>query len=375
MKIVFTGGGTGGHFYPVIAIAQAIREKIKERKIIPPILYFMAPTAYSPRALFDNEIQFVHVPAGKMRRYFSPLNITDIFKTVYGCISALFHIFSIYPDVVFGKGGYGSFPVLLAARILRIPVMIHESDSQPGRVNRWAGKFARKIAVSYSEAAKYFKTATVANTGNPIRKDVIDPLKNGADEFLHLEQNTPVIFVIGGSQGSKRINEVILDALPELLNRYQIIHQTGQANMEDVLSMTTIILKDHPFSYRYHPFDYMNELSIRMAAGTAESVISRGGSSVFEIAAWGLPSIIIPLPEHISHDQTSNALAYAKTGAASVIEDNNLSAHILIEEIDRIHNNPLLREKMAERSRIFAKRDSAIIIADALINIALEHEK
>ena len=335
----------------------------------------MAPTAYSPRALFDNEIQFVHVPAGKMRRYFSPLNITDIFKTVYGCISALFHIFSIYPDVVFGKGGYGSFPVLLAARILRIPVMIHESDSQPGRVNRWAGKFARKIAVSYSEAAKYFKTATVANTGNPIRKDVIDPLKNGADEFLHLEQNTPVIFVIGGSQGSKRINEVILDALPELLNRYQIIHQTGQANMEDVLSMTTIILKDHPFSYRYHPFDYMNELSIRMAAGTAESVISRGGSSVFEIAAWGLPSIIIPLPEHISHDQTSNALAYAKTGAASVIEDNNLSAHILIEEIDRIHNNPLLREKMAERSRIFAKRDSAIIIADALINIALEHEK
>ncbi|OHA23968.1 MAG: hypothetical protein A3D50_02040 [Candidatus Taylorbacteria bacterium RIFCSPHIGHO2_02_FULL_44_12] len=112
-----------------------------------------------------------------------------------------------------------------------------------------------------------------------------------------------------------------------------------------------------------------------MAAGTAESVISRGGSSVFEIAAWGLPSIIIPLPEHISHDQTSNALAYAKTGAASVIEDNNLSAHILIEEIDRIHNNPLLREKMAERSRIFAKRDSAIIIADALINIALEHEK
>src|SRR3990167_3990069 len=112
MKIVFTGGGTGGHFYPVIAIAQAIREKIKERKIIPPILYFMAPTAYSPRALFDNEIQFVHVPAGKMRRYFSPLNITDIFKTVYGCISALFHIFSIYPDVVFGKGGYGSFPVL-----------------------------------------------------------------------------------------------------------------------------------------------------------------------------------------------------------------------------------------------------------------------
>jgi UDP-N-acetylglucosamine--N-acetylmuramyl-(pentapeptide) pyrophosphoryl-undecaprenol N-acetylglucosamine transferase len=375
MKILFTGGASGGGFYPIIAVAQAIRERVKERKIIPPQMFFMSPTKYNARALFDNEIEFVGVPAGKIRRYFSLLNIVDVFKTAYGCISAVISMYSIYPDIVFGKGGYGSFPALFAAKFLRIPVIIHESDSKPGRVNAWAGKFAKKIAVSYPNTAKYFNADKVAFTGLPIRTEIAQPLSNGAFEFLKLEPGTPVVFILGGSQGSSNINDNVISALPELLNRYQVIHQTGRANFQEVKATTEVVLKDHQYSYRYHPFDYLNELAMRMSAGAADVIVSRGGSMIFEIAAWGIPSVIIPLPLSVSHDQTMNAFAYAETGAASVIEDNNLSAHILIEEIDRINGNPGIKSTMKERAKAFARLDSAEIIADAILDMALEHEK
>jgi UDP-N-acetylglucosamine--N-acetylmuramyl-(pentapeptide) pyrophosphoryl-undecaprenol N-acetylglucosamine transferase len=377
MKILFTGGGSGGHFYPIIAVAQAVRERVKERRIIPPQMYFMADKKYNARALFDNELEFVSVSAGKIRRYFSILNITDLVKTFFGCISAVMSMYRIYPDVVFGKGGYVSFPALFAAKFLRIPVIIHESDSSPGRVNAWAGKFAKKIAISYPEAATHFpkKEGLIALTGCPIRGEVAQPLSNGAHEFLQLEQNTPVILILGGSQGAQHINDAIIEGLPELLNRYQVIHQTGRNNIEEIKATTGVILKDHPYSYRYHPFDYLNELALRMSAGVADIVISRAGSTIFEIAAWGVPSIIIPLPTSISHDQTANAFAYARTGAASVIEDNNLSAHIVIEEVDRIHNSPAIRETMKQKAKEFARLDSANLIADAILDLALEHEK
>ena len=373
MKILFTGGGTGGHFYPIIAVANAVRQRVTDRKIIPPQLYYMAPSKYNPRAVFDSEMQFLQVPAGKMRRYFSVLNFLDIFKTIYGCLWALIQMYRIFPDVVFGKGGYASFPALFAAKILRIPVLIHESDSKPGRVNLWAGKFAKKIAVSYPEASKYFDQNRVALTGNPIRKEITEPLSNGAIEFLKLENNIPTILILGGSQGSKMINDIIIESAPELLNRYQIIHQTGKNNFEEMQNTMSVVLKDHQYSYRYHPYDFLNELALRMAAGTAEIVVSRAGSTIFEIAAWGLPSIIIPLPNSISHDQTANAFAYAKSGASVVIEENNLSAHVLIEEIDRIVNSPTIKQTMRQKAKDFSRLDSANIIADAILNIALEH--
>ena len=377
MKILFTGGGSGGHFYPIIAVAQAVITRAKERKILLPSLHYMAPSKYNPRALFDNDIEFLSVPAGKVRRYFSLLNITDAFKTAYGCIIALIKMYSLYPDVVFGKGGYASFPTLFAAKLLHIPVIIHESDSKPGRVNLWAAKFARKIAISYPDAADHFKKTApdrIAHTGNPVRADIIIPLSNGAHDFLKLEQTTPTVLILGGSQGSQNINDVILAALPELLNRYQIIHQTGRANIEEIKSTTEIILKDHPYAHRYHPIDYLNDLTLRMSAGVAEIIVSRAGSTIFEIAAWGIPSIIIPLPHSISHDQTSNAFSYGRTGAATVVQENNLSAHIIIGEIDRIHNNPTIQQSMKDQARAFARLDSSTLIADVLIDIALEHE-
>lgn len=377
MKIVFTGGGTGGHFYPIIAVASALRSRVTERRILPPQLYYMAPTKYNPRALFDAELEFVPVPAGKIRRYFSLLNFTDIFKTAWGCISATIKLFRLYPDVVFGKGGYASFPTLFAAKLLKIPVIIHESDSKPGRVNAWAGKFAKKIAISYPEAAEYFpkKDDLVALTGCPIRKEIAQPLSNGAHEFLGLEQNVPVVLVIGGSQGAAAINDAILSALPELLNSFQVIHQTGKSHFEELTKTSEIVLKDHPFASRYHPMDYLNELTLRMSAGVADVVVSRAGSTIFEIAAWGIPAIIVPLPTSVSHDQTSNALAYTRTGAATLIKENNLSSNILIHEIRRIYSSPQIKETMKAQAKEFARTDSADVIADAILDIALEHEK
>ena len=156
MKIVFTGGGTGGHFYPIIAVAEEVRAQARDKRLIPPTLFFFAPEPYDASLLARNEMRFVPIPAGKLRQYADKKNIADFFVTACGVAKAIGLLFYYYPDVVFGKGGYGSFPTLLAARFLRIPVVIHESDSVPGRANRWAGKFAARVAVSFAEAAPFF---------------------------------------------------------------------------------------------------------------------------------------------------------------------------------------------------------------------------
>ena len=144
MKIIFTGGGTGGHFYPIIAVAQKVNQIIDKDKIIGAKLYYVSDSPYDKEMLLENGLLYEEVKAGKLRTIFSFKNVFDIFKMFFGTINAIYKIFSIYPDVVFGKGGYGSFPAILAARILRIPVVTHESDSVPGRVNKWAGHFAKK---------------------------------------------------------------------------------------------------------------------------------------------------------------------------------------------------------------------------------------
>src|SRR3990167_1081360 len=203
MKIVFTGGGTGGHFYPIIAVAQKVNEIIDHENIIGAKLYYISDSPYDKEILFENGFLYEEISTGKMRTYFSFRNFFDVFKIFFGIINAVFKMFSIYPDVVFGKGGYASFPTIFAARFLRIPILIHESDSAPGRVNKWAGYFAKKIAVSFLEAADYFPSQKVAWTGQPIRAEIEHPAqRREALEYFKLESNLPVILIIGGSQGA-----------------------------------------------------------------------------------------------------------------------------------------------------------------------------
>lgn len=374
MKILFTGGGSGGHFYPIIAVAEAINKIVKEKRLLPPALYYMADEPYDSRVLFDSNITFVKMPAGKIRRYFSLLNISDILKTAVGVIKSLWKVFKIYPDVIFGKGGYSSFPAIFAGRIFRIPVVIHESDSVPGKVNLWASKFAQGIAVSYPEAAKYFPKDKTVYTGNPLRTDILNPHSEGAREFLQLEPGVPVILVLGGSQGSRIINESILEVLPDLVSNFQVIHQTGKNNFDDVSKTAGVILAKNYHKNRYKPFDYINDLGLKMSAGVASLVISRGGSTIFEIAAWGLPSIIIPIGEEVSHDQTKNAFNYARSGSALVIEEINLTPHILLSEINNLLSDKGRMDKMRENTKSFARTDAADVIALKLLEIALSHE-
>jgi UDP-N-acetylglucosamine--N-acetylmuramyl-(pentapeptide) pyrophosphoryl-undecaprenol N-acetylglucosamine transferase len=374
MRILFTGGGTGGHFYPIIAVAKELDKIVKEKKLLAPELYYMSPTPYNEGLLYETGITYKKNSAGKLRRYFSIKNFFDFFKTGWGIFTSILMLWKIYPDVVFGKGGYGSFPALMAARILRIPVVIHESDTSPGIVNKWAGKFAERIAISYPEAAKYFPADKAVLTGNPVREDIVVPITEGAKEFLNLKDNIPVVLILGGSQGAANINDIILEGLPELVKNFYIIHQTGKENFIECKSTSEAVLFNSEFKDRYKPFDYLNPLAMRMSAGVASIVVSRAGSTIFEIAAWGLPSIIIPIPEATSHDQRTNAFSYEREGACIVIEEHNLTPHLLLSELNRLMSLPEEREKMSKSAKAFYKADAAHEIAEEILKIALTHE-
>jgi UDP-N-acetylglucosamine--N-acetylmuramyl-(pentapeptide) pyrophosphoryl-undecaprenol N-acetylglucosamine transferase len=378
MKILFTGGGTGGHFYPIIAVAEQVNDVLDREKILQAKLYYMSDKPYDKTALFENGITFEAISAGKLRIAPKGLSIIknffDFFKTSFGILNGIFKVYFLFPDVVFSKGGYSAVPVLFAARLFRIPVVIHESDSRPGRTNLWAAKFAEKIAISWPEAVEFFPKDKVAYTGQPIRKTLLQPVKEGAYEYLHLDPSIPVIFVVGGSLGAEFINNVILDALPNLLEKYQVVHQTGERNFEEVTSRAKVILRNNMNTPRYKPIAFLNPLATKMAAGAATLIISRAGSMIFEIASWGVPAIIVPITESNGDHQRMNAYNYARTGACIVMEEANLSPSILELEIEKLINDPRKMEVMKKAALSFAKPDAALKIAEEIVRIALRHE-
>lgn len=378
MRILFTGGGTGGHFYPIISVAEELNQLAKDKRLLELELFYMSPTPYNEGMLYERGIIYKKNSAGKLRRSASwriPIaNFFDLFKTLWGTVVSTIEIYRLYPDVIFGKGGYASFPALLAAKILRIPVVIHESDTIPGRVNLWAGKFAQRIALSYREAAEYFPAGKATYTGQPVRKEIATPVAAGAREFLKIEENIPVVLILGGSQGAQKINEAVFEGLKRLVEKYAVIHQVGGNNIVEAKSVADAILNDSPHKDRYKPYDYLNALALRMAAGVATVVVSRAGSTIFEIAAWRVPAIIIPINERVSRDQHTNAFAYARAGGCVVIEEKNLTPNILASEIDRLVSDQETRNKMQEAAKNFYKPDAARLIAEEILKIALEHE-
>ncbi|KND52000.1 MAG: UDP-N-acetylglucosamine--N-acetylmuramyl-(pentapeptide) pyrophosphoryl-undecaprenol N-acetylglucosam [Parcubacteria bacterium C7867-001] len=379
MKIVLAGSGTGGHFYPLIAIAEAVHDLAREQRLIAPQLIHMAPKAFDEEALFENQISFVSIPAGKMRRYFSLQNVSDLFVTFIGFLMALVNLLRLYPDVVVSKGGYTSVPVVAAAHLLGIPVIIHESDVKAGRANLFAAPFAQRIAITFDETASSFPAklrSRIARTGIPIRKAIAHPETEGAREELGLDTSVPTVLILGGSSGAKRINDMIVETLPELTQVANIIHQTGKDNFAEVGTMSKLTLEKSTSPSRYYPFPFLNTLSMRRSAGAADLVISRAGTTtIAEIALWRKPSIIIPIPETISHDQRTNAYAYAHTGAAIVLEEGNLTPHLFVSEVKRLLGDRALLASMADKSASFGGADAARIIAQEALTICLSHEK
>jgi len=378
MRIVFTGGGSGGHFYPLIAVAEAIEDICKERRLIEPDLCYVGPAPFDNAALLEHEITYFPSSAARIRRYPSVLNFFGFFRTGWGVIQSLGQLFHLYPDVIFSTGGFAAFPTLYAARILRIPVIIYDADATPGRVSLWSSKFARWIALGHTDAAMKFPARVrdrIARVGHPIRKEIESPTKEGGHEFLKLEPSVPTIFIMGGSQGARAINNVVVDALPELVADYNVVHQVGSANLEEASGIASVVLKDSRYAGRYKVFGLLNTLSLRMAAGISSLVLARAGSgTIFEVASWGVPAILVPIPEDVSHDQTENAFAYARAGAAVVIEQRNLTPHLLLAEIKRIISDQALQETMKAAARSYARPDAARKIATALLEITIEHQ-
>ncbi len=378
MKIVFTGGGTGGHFYPIIAIVEAMHDIVRDEYLVTPKLYYIAPSPFNKNALFENSITFLKSPAGKIRRYPSLLNISDMVLTIFGFFWSLIQLIRLYPDVLVSKGGYVSVPTVFAAYLIGIPIIIHESDAKPGRANLFASHFATHIAISFESAAKYFPKKVrpkIARTGTPVRKLLLIPAPYDTSKLQNIDTTVPTVLVLGGSQGSQRINEVMLEALPDMVPFVNIIHQTGVHNFDSTKEIAQIALEKNLHKARYHPFANLSIDSLHQYSGIANLVVSRAGAgSMAEIAAWKLPAILIPIPEAISHDQLLNAYAFARSGAATVLEEENLTPHLLVSEIKRIVNDTKLAKKMGDAGAALSDPDAARIIAKAALDIALSHE-
>jgi UDP-N-acetylglucosamine--N-acetylmuramyl-(pentapeptide) pyrophosphoryl-undecaprenol N-acetylglucosamine transferase len=375
MKILFAGGGTGGHFYPIIAVAEALNALMDEKHLVGVELFYMSDSPIDPDLLQKTGMTYVEVKTGKKRTYSSFQNFIDLFKTFFACMNATIKIFAIYPDVIFGKGGYASFPALFAARLLRIPVVIHESDIVPGRVNQWVANYAEKVAVSYPEATTHFPHQDrVALTGQPIRKTLLEVPPEDPNELFQLEPGVPMILVLGGSQGAEKINENLIDVMPQLVEKYQVIHQTGDANLLWMKKRAAGVLTGNPNAARYRPYGFLEAKHLRIAAKGATLVISRAGSTIFEIALWEKPSILIPLAIARNDHQRKNAYSYARTGAAMVVEEENLKPAIFSSVITSIMEDQTRREQMIAGAKSFTKTDAAEKIAAALLSIATHHD-
>lgn len=368
-NVVLTGGGSGGHIYPLLAVADVLQKKVADLGAQTQFFYLGPRDAYAP--FFTNHgIRIRPISAGKVRRYFSLENILDVPKFFIGFWQALWQLYRIMPDIVFSKGGTGAFPVVLAAWFYRIPIAIHESDAQPGLTNLASARFARKIFVSFERAAQFFEASKTTVSGAPIRSELLvnKPGKEVAKEMLGFNPKEPLTVIMGGSQGSVRINEFIVSNLPELLKASQVFHQTGITNFDDAKKLSDAVLVGQPaeLMIKYKPINYFAE-NLQAVLAAADLIAMRPGGSIFEIAAFGIPAILIPLAESANDHQRVNAYEFAKNGAGVVIEEANLMPGIFFSQLNAILTNTDVRNKMGAASAQFFIPNATETIAAGLI--------
>lgn len=353
MKILFTGGGTGGHVFPIVAIAREIRRMYSKKDLE---LYYLGPKdEFGLIMLSQEDFEIKTIISGKIRRYFSYKNFIDIlFKIPFGFLQSIFLILTIRPQLIFSKGGSGAISVTYCARLLRIPVFLHESDVVPGLSNRVTSKWAKKIFTSFPKT-EYFEPTKTILVGNPIRKELLDGDKNTAGDLFDLTFQKPIILFLGGSQGAEAINDFVLNILNDFLKEFELIHLCGRKNLEEVEAEAQVVINKDLAKY-YHPVGFLDEEKLKHAYKVADIVISRSGSgSIFEIAGLGKPSILVPLPLAAANHQAKNAYVYSATGAALVIEQDNLTRNFFLEKINYMFLHPEKLEKMKEEALRFSK--------------------
>lgn len=322
LRIVLTGGGTAGHVIPNIALIQVLQKEGWQ------IDYIGSAKGIEKAMITALKIPFHSVSSGKFRRYFSLKNLLDPFKILLGIIQAWHLLRKLKPNVVFSKGGFVAFPVVVGAWLNRIPVVAHESDMSPGLANRLSFPFANKICVNFAAAKKYFKhQEKVVVTGTPIRQQLFEGQVARGLERCGFSDEKPCLLIVGGSQGASALNQCVRQALPRLCQQFQIIHLCGKGKVDFAFSHTV----------GYCQIEYADdELADIFAA--SELVISRAGANALcEILALAKPHVLIPLSEKVSRgDQIQNARYFQQQEISVVIPEEKLTPDTLLAAIEDV---------------------------------------
>lgn len=363
MKILLTGGGTGGHLIPLLSVVAEIRKRDEKAQFL-----FVGPKSDFNDALRAVGIEVREVSAGKIRRYFSWENFIDIFKVLIGTDEALFYILKFKPDVVFSKGGFASFPAVLAASYLRVPILTHESDTVPGLANKIIGKFASKIFISFPKTKDYFPESKVVVSGNPIRGDILEGNKGMARDFFKCWEELPVLMVFGGSQGAQKINEILSESLGEILQKFQVIHICGAKNLEDIKNKFDALNVENKNRYKIYP--YLHE-EMKDAFAISDFVISRAGAnSLSEIIALQKPSLIIPLSTAANNHQYHNAKYFVDENLVLMVEEKELDKNKFLEKVEELlSRKDELVDNLKEYNNSMGGKKPAEIIAEEILKV------
>ncbi len=332
-KIVMTGGGTAGHVTPNIALMPRIREAGYE------ISYIGSYEGMEKEMIEETGTPYYGISTGKFRRYFDIKNFTDPFRVIKGYFEARKYLRQIRPDIVFSKGGFVAVPVVLAAGSLKIPAIIHESDMTPGLANKICFRSASRICCNFPETMKMLPKDKAVLTGSPIRAQLFNGDRARGLAFCGFNEDRPVILIIGGSLGASAVNAAVRSVLPQLLNKYQIIHLCGKGKLDSSLDNTR----------GYAQYEFINEeLADLMAA--ADVVISRAGANaVCELLALRKPNILIPLPSSSSRgDQLLNAQSFERQGYSYLLPEEEITDEKLLSVIDTVYDKRHDYEKAME---------------------------
>lgn len=322
-KIVLTGGGTAGHVTPNIALLPALKEAGYD------ISYIGSYTGIEKGLIEEQGIAYYPISSGKLRRYHDLKNFSDPFKVIKGLNQAIALMHRLRPDIVFSKGGFVSVPVVIAAKMCHVPAIIHESDMTPGLANRIAIPSAVKVCCNFPETVAYLPEGKAVLTGSPIRQELLSGDKTAGLKLCGFTEEKPVLMIVGGSTGSKVINECIRASLTTLLSSYQVVHLCGRGNIDASLENTA----------GYRQLEYADK-EMRDLFAASDIVISRAGAnSICELLALRKPNILIPLSANASRgDQILNARSFEKQGFSYVIEEEALSTETLTEALRTVES-------------------------------------
>jgi UDP-N-acetylglucosamine--N-acetylmuramyl-(pentapeptide) pyrophosphoryl-undecaprenol N-acetylglucosamine transferase len=370
MRILISGGGTGGHIYPALAVARELRARYDAE-----ILYLGDAGGLETRIVPAAGLPMVTITAGKLRRYLSLRTFTDLGRIPVGMMQALRHVQEFRPDVAFTSGGYVSVPAGLAARIEGAPLVMHQQDVPPNLANRLLTPIATRISVSFSDSLRYFPRRRTILAGNPVREEILAVA--GANNAALKAQfgfspDIPVLLVTGGSQGARHLNQVVVAALPELLMHCQVIHVSGKLTHRETSQRAAHQLAPLPvLSSRYQLYPYLDEEMPAALAASDLALCRSGASTLTELATLGLPSLLVPLPPGFSGSpQAVNAAMFRRAGASEVILDRDLTPKTLAATLYPLLDSTARRTLMSSAARALSQPNAAVTLADIIATIA-----